>query len=90
MTNEVYTLETARNRRRRYQEALDTVRGFGQVGESTAAAIADLVEDLCGLIAVPDTPCRFDHHGYCQEHLDFDIDENNPYCWAQLAKVLTA
>ena len=89
MTNEVYTLETALNRRRRYLEALDTVRGFGQVGESAAAAIADLVEDLCGMIAVPDTPCRFDHHGYCQEHLDFDIDENNPHCWAQLAEGLT-
>lgn len=69
MTDEVYTLETARNRHRRYLEALDTVRGLGQAGELAADAIADFVEDLCGLIEVPDTPCKFDHHGYCQEHL---------------------
>jgi hypothetical protein len=35
----------------------------------TDPRVAKLVEALAGLVACQgDDPCRYDHHGYCQEH----------------------
>lgn len=39
-----------------------------QRAETAEAEVARLREALQGLLEPVDTPCRFDHHGYCQEH----------------------
>lgn len=46
----------------------------------------DLVEQLRDLLAefVDDEPCRLDHHGHCQEHMDFGPGE----CRQKRAKAL--
>lgn len=38
---------------------------------------------LAANTAYEDTPCRFDHHGYCQEHLRGDIDGRCPVAVAR-------
>lgn len=33
--------------------------------------------------------CRFDHHGYCQNHMDFYINaKTNPLCYVEKAKII--
>lgn len=56
------------------------------------------VELLRYMIGVEDTPCRLDHHGYCQEHpggfraVDVvdDTGDGRPDCWVAAARRVVA
>lgn len=51
---------------------------FDTLLDKALSAVSDLgfAEDLLNeWLELHDSPCRFDHHGYCQEHFLQDKDE---------------